>query len=111
MSTKVELHNLVDQLREQDAVEVLAYLRQLHANGGAIGEAVTSGSGNAGATAVPGRAFFAQPRSNLATLAAEQGVRPVADFDELLGDFWPEDETPDEFAAAVRQWRREGGHA
>lgn len=40
-------------------------------------------------------------------LAAEQGVGPAEDFDKLLGDFWPEDETADEFIAAVRRWRRE----
>ncbi len=41
-------------------------------------------------------------------LAAEQGVQPVTDFESLLGDFWPEDETADDFIAAVRAWRREG---
>ena len=40
-------------------------------------------------------------------IAAEQGVGPVEDFDKLLGDFWPEDETADEFIAAVRRWRHE----
>ena len=44
-------------------------------------------------------------------LASVQGVSPVANFDELLGDFWPEDESPDEFIAAVRDWRREGARA
>lgn len=42
------------------------------------------------------------------TLAKEQGVSP-ADFDKLLkGDFWPEDEGPNEFTDALRRWRREG---
>jgi len=30
----------------------------------------------------------------------------VADFDALAGG-WPEDETVDEFIAAVHQWRRQ----
>jgi hypothetical protein len=47
----------------------------------------------------------------LAALATEQGVRPITDYDDLLGDFWPEDETADEFVSAVRQWRQEGGYA
>jgi hypothetical protein len=47
-------------------------------------------------------------RHDLDTLAREQGVGPVVNFDDLLGDFWPEDETADEFIAAVRRWRREG---
>ena len=43
------------------------------------------------------------------TLAAEQGVSPVTDFDELLGDFWPEDERVEDFIATLREWRRESG--
>lgn len=53
--------------------------------------------------------FFANP--SVEELAARQGVSPVADVDDLLGDFWPEEESADEFIAAVRRWRREGGHA
>jgi len=45
---------------------------------------------------------------NLEELAAQQGVKPAARFEGLLGDFWPEDESADDFIAAVRQWRREG---
>lgn len=41
-----------------------------------------------------------------ATLAKEQGVS-AADFEDLLGDFWPEDEEPDKFTAALEEWRRE----
>lgn len=40
------------------------------------------------------------------TLARKQGVAP-ASFDELLGDFWPEDEEPEEFTHALREWRKE----
>jgi hypothetical protein len=38
------------------------------------------------------------------TLAEHQDVQPVADFDALLGG-WPEDESVDDFIAAVREWR------
>ena len=38
-------------------------------------------------------------------LAREQGVQPVMDAHELLGDFWPEDEAIEDFLAAVREWR------
>jgi hypothetical protein len=41
-------------------------------------------------------------------LAAQQGVQPLGNPKELLADFWPEDETADQFNQAVRQWRREG---
>ena len=39
-------------------------------------------------------------------LAEHQGVRPVDDFDALLGG-WPEDEPIDDFLVAVREWRRQ----
>ena len=39
-------------------------------------------------------------------LAKLQGVGPVDDFDALLGG-WPEDESIDDFIAAVREWRRQ----
>jgi hypothetical protein len=46
---------------------------------------------------------------DLDILAAQQGVPPVSDFDTLLGDFWPEEESADEFIATIREWRYEGG--
>lgn len=55
-----------------------------------------------------GNPFF-DDDPDLETLAARQGVKPVEDPRVPLGDFWPEDETADEFIAAVRRWRREGG--
>jgi len=42
-------------------------------------------------------------------LAADQEVEPTGDFDELLGDFWPENEGADEFVAVLRRWRRDEG--
>ncbi len=44
-------------------------------------------------------------------IAAEQGKGPI-NFDELLalGEFWPEDESIDDFIAAVREWRRDDPH-
>lgn len=47
-----------------------------------------------------------QPLTSIEELAAQQGTRPLS-FDEMLGDFWPEDETADEFIATLRQWRNE----
>jgi hypothetical protein len=47
---------------------------------------------------------------DLATLARQQGVVPL-DFDRVWhnADFWPEDESVDEFIATIRHWREEGG--
>jgi len=40
-------------------------------------------------------------------LAARQGVRPVTDFDSILGHPSGEDESIEEFAAMLREWRNE----
>jgi len=48
------------------------------------------------------------PETNVWKLAAEQGVEPVANIDELYGTFWPEDESVDDFIAAMKEWDREG---
>ena len=45
---------------------------------------------------------------DLDALAEEQGVAPIGDIDELVADFWPEDESVEDFTAAVRRWRDEG---
>jgi hypothetical protein len=42
-------------------------------------------------------------------LAKEQGVEPVRDISSLYGDFWPEDESVEEFLVTLRRWRQEGG--
>lgn len=47
-------------------------------------------------------------RPALEALASEQGVEPTGDFDTLLGDFWPDDESADEFVLTLREWRRDG---
>jgi hypothetical protein len=39
-------------------------------------------------------------------LAAEQGVQPIMDLDSLRADFWPEDESVDDFVRTVRERRR-----
>ena len=53
------------------------------------------------------RGMFLSGRTDLTALAAEQGVSSVRDFEDLLGNFWPEEESADDFVAAVQQWRRE----
>ena len=50
----------------------------------------------------------AEARAGLLRLAGEQGVKPFA-FDEAGGDFWPEDESADDFLAWLRSVRDEGG--
>ena len=111
MSIKEELHTLVEQLRDERAAEVLAYLRRLLRRDETPDVAASDQlDQRPGPRVTPGRVFFLQPQADLETLAAQQGVQPVTNFEDLLGDFWPEDETADEFIAAVRQWRRERGY-
>ena len=40
-------------------------------------------------------------------VADEQGVKPIDDFDALLGGLWPEDESIDEFLEEVYRLRDE----
>ncbi|HVF98610.1 MAG TPA: hypothetical protein VND68_02120 [Chloroflexia bacterium] len=47
---------------------------------------------------------------SLEELAERQGVKPVTDPSTLAGNFWPEDETAEEFIATLRQWRKEEDH-
>ena len=109
VSTKQALHSLIDRLSEEEAQEALVYL------GGVADER----NGNAGPIAptprdsrspqvVSVREFRMRPSVDWRTLAAQQGVKPIERFDDLIGDFWPEDETADDLIAAVREWRREG---
>ncbi len=39
-------------------------------------------------------------------LAKRQGVKPIQNRDDLKGDFWPEEESVDEFLAWVRELRQ-----
>jgi hypothetical protein len=45
---------------------------------------------------------------SLSELAASQGVRPVTSFEALLGHSASGDESVEEFAAMLREWRSEG---
>lgn len=49
-----------------------------------------------------------EPPKSLLELAAEQGVKPF-DFAETqrAARFWPENESADEFVAAIREWRQD----
>lgn len=50
--------------------------------------------------------FDAMP--DVEALAREQGVPSNAKFEDLLGDFWPEDRGVEDFFEARKRWRREG---
>ena len=113
MSVRDDLHSLVDRLDDDDAAVALAYLREiLNAESGTPAPKRRSLDERMGPLIVSGKEFFAEKETpDLLTLAREQGVLPISNFDDLLGDFWPEDESADEFVETVRMWRREGGFA
>lgn len=47
---------------------------------------------------------------DLDALAEAQGVRPIENIDDLVGDFWPEDENVEDFIAAATEGRHEEEH-
>jgi hypothetical protein len=46
-------------------------------------------------------------RVDVQALARQQGVEPIHDPDVLRGDFWPEDESIDDFIRHLRASRRD----
>jgi len=49
---------------------------------------------------------FWQPQS-IESIVASQQTKPVSDVAALKADFWPEDESADEFIAFIKQQRQE----
>jgi hypothetical protein len=112
MTTRDELHSLVDHLSDDAAAAALSYVRQLARDQNShTPTAQERLARRMGPSTVAGTAFVAQPPADLAALAAQQGVRPVTRFEDLLTDIWPEDEDIDDFIATLRQWRHEGDNA
>jgi hypothetical protein len=91
-TTRDDLRRLIDDMPEGELDAVAALLRRQLAAGQPVGPA----------------GLVMPERHDLEQLAREQGVSPVK-FDDLKGDFWPEDEDPDEFINALRRWRSEDG--
>ena len=48
-------------------------------------------------------------RLQLEKLAVEQGVKAITDFDLLKADFWPDEESVDDFVRTVRARRPDSG--
>jgi predicted transcriptional regulator len=64
----------------------------------------------AGAVVEVGSVYAGLPRRDpreLADLARQQGAPTAVRFEDLLGNFWPEEESADEIIATLREWRRE----
>ena len=109
MTARDELHTLVDRLSDDAALAYVRHLVQEPESGPPTAQDRLAQ--RMGPSAVTGAAFFAQAPADLAMLAAQQGVRPVTRFEDLLVDIWPEDEDIDEFITTLRRWRHEDAHA
>lgn len=48
-----------------------------------------------------------QAHARVWELARQQGVEPIRSIKDLQGDFWPEEETADEFLSWLRATRQE----
>jgi hypothetical protein len=48
-----------------------------------------------------------QARAHIRSLAERRGVKPIRDIGDLCGDFWPAEETADDFLLWLRNTRRE----
>ena len=49
--------------------------------------------------------YAASGHPSIEQLMAEQGTGPITDPSVLHGDFWPEEESVEEFVATIREWR------
>ena len=49
--------------------------------------------------------YSAARHPSFAQLMTEQGTGPITDVSELHGDFWPEEESIEEFLATLYEWR------
>jgi hypothetical protein len=111
-SVKDELHGLIDTLGDEEATAVLSFVRELHNR---AQPSVASSEGalhrRMGSSVISAQEFFIAPRKTIGQIAAEQGIRPIEDIDELADDCWPQDESVEVMAETIRRWRREGGYA
>jgi hypothetical protein len=49
--------------------------------------------------------YDASGHPSIEQLMAEQGTGPITDVSVLHGDFWPEEESIEDFLAALHEWR------
>jgi hypothetical protein len=52
-----------------------------------------------------GETYARAGHPSIEELVAEQGTKFRADPADLLGDFWPDDESVDDFLKALHEWR------
>jgi hypothetical protein len=112
MSIKDDLHTLIDQHDDDDAAVALSFLRKvLDAESTTSEPRRKSLDERMGPLAVSYREFASMNDSrSLSEIAREQGVEPIHDLSSLRAEFWPENESVDEFIAEIRELRRQDGY-
>lgn len=90
---------------EAKAFAALEAARRGLPNAAAFAAALLEETANKNGTMQP-TATFHDTKTDLDTLIRTQGVTPITNVSELKADFWPEDETADEFIATIREWRK-----
>lgn len=73
-------------------------------NAEAFAAALLEETANKNGSGEPSTGFY-DTKTDLDTLIRDQGVKPIKNVAELAADFWPENESADEFIATVRGWR------
>jgi hypothetical protein len=102
MVTREWLHELIDELPEQQTEEVARLLEDLKQQASAALHVSDGEDDFRLPTAAEIPAAYGPPK--LVRLAP-----PIKSIDDLVGNFWPEDESAEEFDATIRRWRTEGG--
>ena len=111
MATKERLHKLVDVLPDAEVATAARVLEAL--SGVRPGEALDGAAAEAAAHMAADVALptAAEVRQRFGPAAVVVGTPPIVGIDELRGDFWPQDEKPEEFDATIRRWRDEDRRA
>jgi hypothetical protein len=111
MVTKERLHQLVEVLPEGEVATATRILEAL--SGLEPGEVLGANGGPGAATELdldddrPTPLTPEEARRRFGLPTAVVVAPPIKSIDDLAGDFWPEDEDPDEFDATIRRWRDE----
>src|SRR5688500_1986970 len=95
MRIKDDLHTLVDQLDADEAVVALSYLREILEAESRASRRTSIDERDDASSELENDLFANIPRRDPIELARAQRVLPLSSFDDLLGDFWPEDESVD----------------
>ncbi len=90
-----ELEQRLNEAASRDGLSLAEFVRQtLHT-------VVTPQA----AVAAPFASLPRKTPEDARAMALRQGVKPLERPEDLAGDFWPEDEGPDDFLNALREWR------